>query len=130
VQCSGPEIIHDDADGDELLSYRKLGCQFADHTAGDFDRSGSFHTPGPVILLEVISHPNAYREISLLLGNARIKAGELTAEGKIHAMAIAPPTPDREPVGIYKREHGVLRRLAFRKSTTIAAIIRQLIKGV
>ena len=27
-----------------------------------------------------------------------------------------------------KKEHGVLRRLAFRKSTTIAEIIRQLIK--
>jgi hypothetical protein len=36
-------------------------------------------------------------------------------------------------VRIYKKEHGVLRRLAFRKSlkqpTTIADIIRQLIKA-
>jgi hypothetical protein len=32
-------------------------------------------------------------------------------------------------VRIYKKEHGVLRRLAFRKNTTIAEIIRQLIKG-
>jgi hypothetical protein len=31
-------------------------------------------------------------------------------------------------VRIYKKEHGVLRRLAFRKNTTIAAVIRQLIK--
>jgi hypothetical protein len=35
-------------------------------------------------------------------------------------------------VRIYKKEHGILRRLAFRKSlkepTTIADIIRQLIK--
>jgi hypothetical protein len=31
-------------------------------------------------------------------------------------------------VRIHKKEHGVLRRLAFRKHTTIAAIIRQLIK--
>jgi len=41
-------------------------------------------------------------------------------------------TQQKEPyahVRIYKREHGVLRRLAFRKNTTIAAIIRQLIKG-
>jgi hypothetical protein len=37
-------------------------------------------------------------------------------------------------VRIYKREHGILRRLAFRKSlkepTTIADIIRLLVKGV
>jgi hypothetical protein len=33
-------------------------------------------------------------------------------------------------VRVYKKEHGVLRRLAFRKRTTIAAIIRQLIKEV
>ncbi|HKF95595.1 MAG TPA: hypothetical protein VKB96_13570 [Gammaproteobacteria bacterium] len=33
-------------------------------------------------------------------------------------------------VRIYKKEHGVLRRLAFRKDTTIAEIIRLLIKGV
>jgi hypothetical protein len=32
-------------------------------------------------------------------------------------------------VRIYRREHGVLRRLAFRKNKTIAAIIRELIKG-
>jgi len=32
-------------------------------------------------------------------------------------------------VRIYKKEHGVLRRLAFRKNTTIAEIIRLLIKG-
>lgn len=31
-------------------------------------------------------------------------------------------------VRIYEKEHGILRRLAFRKRTTIAAIIRQLIK--
>jgi hypothetical protein len=31
-------------------------------------------------------------------------------------------------VRIYKKEHGILRRLAFRKNTTIAAIIRLLIK--
>jgi hypothetical protein len=31
-------------------------------------------------------------------------------------------------VRIYKKEHGILRRLAFRKSTTIAEVIRQLIK--
>jgi hypothetical protein len=33
-------------------------------------------------------------------------------------------------VRIYQKEHGVLRRLAFRKNTTIAEIIRSLIKGV
>jgi hypothetical protein len=33
-------------------------------------------------------------------------------------------------VRIYKKEHGILRRMAFRKRATIAAIIRQLIKGV
>jgi len=32
-------------------------------------------------------------------------------------------------VRIYQKEHGVLRRLAFRKNTTIAELIRQLIKG-
>ena len=32
-------------------------------------------------------------------------------------------------VRIYKKEHSVLRRLAFRKDTTIAEIIRRLIKG-
>jgi hypothetical protein len=32
-------------------------------------------------------------------------------------------------VRIYKREHGVLRRLAFRKNTTMAAIIRVLVKA-
>lgn len=32
-------------------------------------------------------------------------------------------------VRIYQKEHGVLSRLAFRKNTTIAEIIRQLIKG-
>jgi hypothetical protein len=32
-------------------------------------------------------------------------------------------------VRIYKKEHGILRRLAFRKNTTIAEVIRQLIKG-
>jgi|NGEPerStandDraft_6_1074524.scaffolds.fasta_scaffold169034_2 hypothetical protein len=31
-------------------------------------------------------------------------------------------------VRIYEKEHGVLRRLAFRKNTTAAEIIRQLIK--
>lgn len=31
-------------------------------------------------------------------------------------------------VRIYKREHGILRRLAFRKNVKIADIIRQLIK--
>jgi hypothetical protein len=31
-------------------------------------------------------------------------------------------------VRIYQKEHGILRRLAFRKNTTIAEIIRQLIK--
>lgn len=31
-------------------------------------------------------------------------------------------------VRIYKKEHGILRRLAFRKNTTIAAIIRKLIQ--
>lgn len=31
-------------------------------------------------------------------------------------------------VRVYGKEHGILRRLAFRKSTTIAEIIRQLIK--
>jgi hypothetical protein len=31
-------------------------------------------------------------------------------------------------VRIYEKEHGILRRLAFRKKTTIAEIIRQLIK--
>jgi hypothetical protein len=37
----------------------------------------------------------------------------------------------KEPIAqvrIYKKEHGILRRLAFRKNTTIATIIRQLIK--
>jgi hypothetical protein len=33
-------------------------------------------------------------------------------------------------VRIYQKEHGILRRLAFRKNTTVAEIIRQLIKGV
>jgi hypothetical protein len=33
-------------------------------------------------------------------------------------------------VRIYQKEHGVLRRLAFRKNTTVAEIIRQIIKGV
>jgi hypothetical protein len=33
-------------------------------------------------------------------------------------------------VRIYKREHGVLRRLAFRKNTSIAEVIRLAIKGV
>jgi hypothetical protein len=37
-------------------------------------------------------------------------------------------TEQQVHVRIYKKEHGVLRRLAFRKHTTIAAIIRQLIK--
>jgi hypothetical protein len=37
---------------------------------------------------------------------------------------------DQVQVRIYKKEHGVLRRLAFRKKTTIAAIIRDFIKGV
>jgi hypothetical protein len=32
-------------------------------------------------------------------------------------------------VRIYQKERGVLRRLAFRKNTTIAELIRQLIKG-
>jgi hypothetical protein len=32
-------------------------------------------------------------------------------------------------VRIYQKEHGILRRLAFRKHTTIAEIIRQLIKA-
>ena len=32
-------------------------------------------------------------------------------------------------VRIYKKEHGILRRLAFRKNTTIAEVIRQLIKN-
>ena len=32
-------------------------------------------------------------------------------------------------VRIYKKEHGILRRLAFRKGTTIAEVIRQLVKG-
>jgi hypothetical protein len=32
-------------------------------------------------------------------------------------------------VRIYQKEHGILRRLAFRKNTTVAEIIRQLIKG-
>jgi hypothetical protein len=31
-------------------------------------------------------------------------------------------------VRIYKREHGVLRRLAFRKGVSIAVVIRQLLK--
>jgi hypothetical protein len=31
-------------------------------------------------------------------------------------------------VRIYQKEHGILRRLAFRKNTTIAEIIRKLIK--
>jgi len=33
-------------------------------------------------------------------------------------------------VRIYQKEHGILRRLAFRKKTTIAEIIRQLIREV
>lgn len=33
-------------------------------------------------------------------------------------------------VRIYQKEHGILRRLAFRKNTTVAEIIRQLIKGI
>jgi hypothetical protein len=33
-------------------------------------------------------------------------------------------------VRIYKKQHGVLRRLAFRKNTTVAGIITQLIKEV
>jgi hypothetical protein len=32
-------------------------------------------------------------------------------------------------VRVYEKEHGILRRLSFRKSTTIAEVIRQLIKG-
>jgi hypothetical protein len=39
----------------------------------------------------------------------------------------------KEPIGqirIYKKEQGVIRRLAFRKRTTAAEIIRLLIKGV
>jgi hypothetical protein len=32
-------------------------------------------------------------------------------------------------VRIYQKEHGILSRLAFRKNTTIADVIRQLIKG-
>jgi hypothetical protein len=32
-------------------------------------------------------------------------------------------------VRVYGKEHGILRRLAFRKGTTIAEVIRQLIKG-
>jgi hypothetical protein len=32
-------------------------------------------------------------------------------------------------VRIYKREHGILRRLAFRRGLTIAAVIRLFIKG-
>jgi hypothetical protein len=32
-------------------------------------------------------------------------------------------------VRVYGKEHGILRRLAFRKSTTIAEVIRQLIKS-
>jgi hypothetical protein len=38
----------------------------------------------------------------------------------------------KEPVvqvRIYQKEHAVLRRLAFRKNTTVAEIIRRLIKG-
>ena len=38
-----------------------------------------------------------------------------------------------EPLGqirIYKKEQGIIRRLAFRKNTTAAEIIRKLIKGV
>jgi hypothetical protein len=31
-------------------------------------------------------------------------------------------------VRIYEKEHGILRRLAFRKKTTIAEVIRLLIK--
>jgi hypothetical protein len=34
-----------------------------------------------------------------------------------------------EQVRLYPREYGVLRRLAFHKNTTIAEIIRLLIKG-
>jgi hypothetical protein len=33
-----------------------------------------------------------------------------------------------EQVRLYKKEYGILRRLAFRKNTTIAEIIRKLIK--
>jgi hypothetical protein len=31
-------------------------------------------------------------------------------------------------VRVYGKEHGILRRLAFRKGTTIAEVVRQLIK--
>jgi hypothetical protein len=34
-----------------------------------------------------------------------------------------------EQVRVYEKEHGILSRLAFRKNTTIAEIIRLLIKG-
>jgi len=32
-------------------------------------------------------------------------------------------------IRIYQKEHGILRRLAFRKHVTVAAVIRQLIKS-
>jgi len=38
----------------------------------------------------------------------------------------------KEPLGqirVYKKEQGIIRRLAFRKGITAADIIRQLIKG-
>ena len=39
----------------------------------------------------------------------------------------------KEPLGqirIYKKEQGLIRRLAFRKNTTAAEVIRSLIKGI
>jgi hypothetical protein len=33
-------------------------------------------------------------------------------------------------VRIYKKGHGIIRRLAFRKNTTASEVIRSLIKGV
>ena len=39
-----------------------------------------------------------------------------------------PEAAELVQVRIYKKEHGILRRLAFRKDTTIAEVIRQLIK--
>jgi hypothetical protein len=39
----------------------------------------------------------------------------------------------KEPIvriRIYKKEQGIIRRLAFRKNITAAEVIRQLIKGV
>jgi hypothetical protein len=38
------------------------------------------------------------------------------------------PKEKVKQVRIYQKEHGILRRLAFWKNTTVAEIIRQLIK--